>query len=157
IYRPHGCCGRGFTAQSLRAANSNADNRIFERKVVCERCIYAVSVPSRFERGSYVVGENAADDAATISTKRLSLLKQMLPNMRRVAMLWNRDDLGMSLRYGASAKAAEVLGVGVQALGVREPDDFDGVFEAMEREPPDAILMVSDVLTVLNRKRVFDF
>ena len=98
-----------------------------------------------------------SDDAATISTKRLSLLKQMLPNMRRVAMLWNRDDLGMSLRYGASAKAAEVLGVGVQALGVREPDDFDGVFEAMDREPPDAILMVSDVLTVLNRKRVFDY
>ena len=63
----------------------------------------------------------------------------------------------MSLRYGASAKAAEVLGVRVQALGVREPDDFEGVFEAMDREPPDAILMVSDVLTVLNRKRVFDY
>ena len=98
-----------------------------------------------------------SDDAATISTKRLSLLKQLLPSMRRVAMLWNSDDLGMSLRYGASAKAAEVLGVRVQALGVREPDDFDGVFEAMDREPPEAILMVSDVLTVLNRKRVFDY
>ena len=42
-------------------------------------------------------------------------------------------------------------------LGVREPDDFNGVFEAMDREPPDAILMVSDVLTLLNRKRVFDY
>ena len=112
-------------------------------------------VDSLARPGGTVTG--ISDDAATISTKRLSLLKQMLPNMRRVAMLWNRDDLGMSLRYGASAKAAEVLGVGVQALGVREPDDFDGVFEAMDREPPDAILMVSDVLTVLNRKRVFDY
>jgi putative ABC transport system substrate-binding protein len=45
----------------------------------------------------------------------------------------------------------------VQALGVREPDDFNGVFEAMTRERPDAILMVSDSLTVLNRKRVFDY
>ena len=72
-------------------------------------------------------------------------------------MLWNRDDLGMTLRYGASAKAAQVLGVGVQALGVREPNDFNGVFEAMDSEPPDAILMVSDVLTVLNRKRVIDY
>jgi putative ABC transport system substrate-binding protein len=98
-----------------------------------------------------------SDDAAAISTKRLSLLKQVLPNMRRVAMLWNRDDLGMTLRYGASAKAAAVMGVDVQALGVREPDDFEGVFEAMDREPPDAILMVSDVLTILNRKRVFDY
>jgi putative ABC transport system substrate-binding protein len=54
-----------------------------------------------------------SDDATTLSTKRLSLLKQLLPNMRRVAMLWNRDDLGMSLRYEASAKAAQVLGITV--------------------------------------------
>jgi putative tryptophan/tyrosine transport system substrate-binding protein len=112
-------------------------------------------VDSLAHPGGSVTG--ISDDAATISTKRLSLLKQLLPNMRSVAMLWNRDDLGMSLRYGASAKAAELLGVGVQALGVREPDDFNGVFEAMDREPPDAILMVSDVLTLLNRKRVFDY
>ena len=112
-------------------------------------------VKSLAHPGGTVTG--IADDAATISTKRLSLLKQMLPNMKRVAMLWNRDDLGMTLRYGASAKAAKVLGVGVQALGVREPNDFDGVFESMDSEPPDAILMVSDVLTVLNRKRVIDY
>jgi putative ABC transport system substrate-binding protein len=112
-------------------------------------------VDSLAHPGGTVTG--ISDDAAAISTKRLSLLKQVLPNMRRVAMLWNRDDLGMTLRYGASAKAATVLGVDVQALGVREPDDFDGVFEAMDRERPDAILMVSDVLTVLNRKRVFDY
>jgi putative ABC transport system substrate-binding protein len=31
------------------------------------------------------------------------------------------------------------------------------VFEAMDREPPDAIFMVADVLTTLNRKRVFDY
>ena len=72
-------------------------------------------------------------------------------------MLWNRDDLGMSLRYEASAQAAQSLGVAVQPLGVREPDDFNGVFEAMDRDPPDAILMVSDSLTTLNRKRVFDY
>jgi putative ABC transport system substrate-binding protein len=98
-----------------------------------------------------------SEDATTLSTKRLALLKQLLPNMRRVAMLWNRDDLGMSLRYEASAKAAVVLGITVQTLGVREPDDFNGVFEAMDKEPPDAILMVSDALTNLNRKRVFDY
>ena len=72
-------------------------------------------------------------------------------------MLWNRDDLGMSQRYEASAGAARALGAEVQALGVREPDDFNGVFESMNRQKPDAILMVSDSLTVLNRKRVFDY
>ena len=98
-----------------------------------------------------------SDDATTLSTKRLSLLKGLSPKIQRVAMLWNRDDLGMSLRYEASAQAAQSLGVAVQPLGVREPDDFIGVFEAMDRNPPDAILMVSDSLTTLNRKRVFDY
>jgi putative ABC transport system substrate-binding protein len=95
--------------------------------------------------------------ATTLSTKRLGLLKELLPKLHRVAMLWNKDDLGMSLRYDASAKAAEALGVAVQAVGVREPDDFNEAFAVMDREPPDAILMVSDSLTVLNRKRVFEY
>jgi putative tryptophan/tyrosine transport system substrate-binding protein len=98
-----------------------------------------------------------ADDASELSTKRLSLLKATLPKLRRVAMLWNKDDLGMSLRYEASAKAAQAIGADVQPLGVREPDDFNEAFAAMNREPPDAILMVSDSLTTLNRKRVFDY
>jgi putative ABC transport system substrate-binding protein len=98
-----------------------------------------------------------SDVATTLSTKRLGLLKELLPKLHRVAMLWNKDDLGMSLRYDASAKAAEAMGVEVQAVGVREPDDFNEAFAVMDREPPDAILMVSDSLTVLNRKRVFDY
>lgn len=98
-----------------------------------------------------------SDNASTLSTKRLALIKQAVPKLQRVAMMWNRDDLGMSLRYDASAVAARSIGITVQALGVREPDDFNGVFEIMDREPPDAILMVADVLTNLNRKRVFDY
>jgi len=98
-----------------------------------------------------------ADDAAALSTKRLGLLKAVSPQLRRVAMLWNRDDRGMTQRYDASAKAAQELGVTVQPLGVREPDDFNEAFAAMNREMPDAILMVTDSLTLLNRKRVFEF
>jgi len=98
-----------------------------------------------------------SDNATTLSTKRVALIKQAVPNLQRVAMLWNRDDLGMSLRYEASAGAATSIGVKVQPFGVREPNDFNGAFEAMDREPPDAILLVADVLTNLNRKRVFDY
>jgi len=98
-----------------------------------------------------------SDNAIELSTKRLSLLKQLNPGLRRVAMLWNKDDLGMSMRYQASADVAQSVGVTVMPLGVREPDDFDEAFEAMNREPPYAILMVSDALTTLNRKRVFDY
>jgi putative ABC transport system substrate-binding protein len=112
-------------------------------------------VESLARPGGNVTG--IADDAATLSTKRLGLLKEMLPQLRRVAMLWNKDDLGMSLRYEASAKAAQGIGVMVQPLGVREPEDFNDAFAAMDREPPEAIMMVSDSLTLLNRKRVIDY
>jgi putative ABC transport system substrate-binding protein len=98
-----------------------------------------------------------SDVAATLTTKRLSLLKELSPKLKKVAMLWNKDDLGMTLRYEASAKAAQSIGISVQPLGVREPDDFNEAFSVMNSEPPDAIIMVADALTVLNRKRVFEF
>jgi putative tryptophan/tyrosine transport system substrate-binding protein len=112
-------------------------------------------VQSLAHPGGNVTG--IADDAAALSTKRLGLLKAVSPQLRRVAMLWNEDDRGMTQRYDASAKAAQGLGVTVQPLGVREPNDFNEAFAVMNREPPDAILMVTDVLTLLNRKRVFDY
>jgi putative ABC transport system substrate-binding protein len=98
-----------------------------------------------------------SDNATELSAKRLQLLKEIAPGVRRVAMLWNKDDLGMTLRYQAAAKAAEALGVAVQPLGVREPDDFEEAFAAMNRSMPDAIMMVADSLTILNRNRVFAF
>lgn len=98
-----------------------------------------------------------SDVAGELAPKRLELLKEAVPQLRRVAMLWNAGDLGMTSRYEASASAATTLNVNVQPLGVREPDDFDDAFAAMERSMPDGLLMVADSLTALNRKRVFDF
>jgi putative ABC transport system substrate-binding protein len=98
-----------------------------------------------------------SDNASILSTKRLALIKQAVPKLQRVAMMWNRNDLGMSQRYEASAGAAQALGVTVLPLGVREPDDFNGVFEALDRDHPEAIFMVADSLTTLNRKRVIDY
>jgi putative ABC transport system substrate-binding protein len=112
-------------------------------------------VASLARPGGNVTG--ISDDAAALSTKRLGLLKQLSPHLRKVAMLWNKDDLGMSQRYDASAQAAQEMGVTVLPLGVREPDDFNEAFAAMDGASPDAILMVSDSLTILNRKRVFDY
>jgi putative ABC transport system substrate-binding protein len=92
-----------------------------------------------------------------LSAKRLEILRDALPALSRVAMLWNAADLGMTLRYRYAEDAARILGIKVQTLGVREPDDFDHAFAEMTREPPDAILMVSDALTMLNRRRVVEF
>ncbi len=98
-----------------------------------------------------------SDVGAGLARKGLELLKEAAPNLRRVAMLGNANDLGMTMRYEASAAVAKDLGVDVQSLGVREPNDFADAFAAMERAMPDGLLMVADALTILNRKRVFDF
>jgi len=105
--------------------------------------------------GGHLTG--ISDVSAEVTPKRMELLKEFAPNLRRVAMLWNADDLAMTLRYQASEAGARALGIAVQALGVREPADFDQAFEAMRRDPPDGILMVSDPLTNLNRTKVFEF
>ena len=105
--------------------------------------------------GGVVTG--ISDVAAALTIKRLELLKAFSPGLKSVAMLWNEDDRAMTLRYQASAATAQIQGITVQPLGVREPDDFNGAFAAMDRDKPDAILMVSDALTILNRKRVFDY
>ena len=97
------------------------------------------------------------DQSADLSAKRLELLKESIPKAARVAVLWNADDRGMTLRYHNVEKAAQTLHVTVQALGVREPNDFDTAFSAMAQHRPDALLLVTDALTVLNRKRVIEF
>jgi putative ABC transport system substrate-binding protein len=112
-------------------------------------------VDSLARPGGNVTG--ISDVAAELAPKRLAFLKEAVPSMKRVAMLWNANDLGMTQRYEASAKVAEALGVTVQSLGVREPDDFAAAFAAMTSNPPDGLLMVADPLTFLNRKRVYDF
>ncbi len=105
--------------------------------------------------GGHLTG--LSEVAVELSAKRLALLKEAVPVIHRVAMLWNEEDLGMSLRYKAAEARARGLGIEVESLGVHAPEGFDGAFAEMMRQPPDAILMVSNVLTTLNRKRVFDF
>ena len=72
-------------------------------------------------------------------------------------MLWNQNDVGMTLRYQEIESAARTLGVKIQALAVRDPGDFEAAFAAMARNRPDAIFLVADPLTTSNRKRVVDF
>jgi putative ABC transport system substrate-binding protein len=105
--------------------------------------------------GGNVTG--VSDISSELSAKRLTLLKEAVPSLHTVAVLWNADDLGMTLRYRAAGVEAKRLGMALLPLGVHEPDDFDVSFSEMTKAPPDAILMVTDILTVLNRKRVIDY
>jgi putative ABC transport system substrate-binding protein len=98
-----------------------------------------------------------SDPATELSAKRLGLLKEVVPSATRVAVMWNANDRAMTLRYNEVEKAARVLNVSVEPLGVRGPDDIDAALATMAREHPDALFLVADSLTVVNRKRIIDF
>jgi putative ABC transport system substrate-binding protein len=95
------------------------------------------------------------DESVQLSAKRMELLKEAVPKAARIAVLWN--DRGMSLRYREIENAARLLQVEVQAHGVREPDDFEVAFSKMARQRPDAMFLVADVMTIMNRKRFIEF
>jgi len=97
------------------------------------------------------------DESVQLSAKRMQLLKEAVPKAALIAVLWNTNDQGMNLRYREIEKAARILHVEVQALGVREPDDFAVAFSTMTRRRPDAIFLVADALTTMNRKRLIEF
>jgi putative ABC transport system substrate-binding protein len=97
------------------------------------------------------------DNATALSAKRLEILKEAIPTASRIAVLWNASDQAMTLRYREINRAAAMLGVSVEPLGVREPDEFDQALAAMDRQPPNAIFMVTDALTNLNRTRVLGY
>src|SRR5262245_32823808 len=98
-----------------------------------------------------------SDMATELSAKRLELLKEAVPRLSRVAVLWNAADPGMVLRFREIEAAARVLGVTLQPLEVRGPNDFEPAFTAMTRERPDALFVVAEVLTLTHRCRVLDF
>jgi putative ABC transport system substrate-binding protein len=105
--------------------------------------------------GGTVTG--VSEIATELAAKRLQLLKDTVPSVRSVAVLWNIDDRAMNLRYRAAQLEAPKLGLTIMPLGVHAPDDFDAAFAAMAKDPPDAILMVADPLTVFNRQKIIDF
>jgi putative ABC transport system substrate-binding protein len=105
--------------------------------------------------GGNITGSSAQE--TELSAKRMQILKETVPRATRIAVLWNANDRAMTMRYNEIDRAARVLQLTVQPLGIGEPDDFDTAFSSMTRERPDALFMVADALTTLNRKRVIEF
>ena len=104
--------------------------------------------------GGNITGVSALE--TELSGKRLELLKEAFPKLARVAVLWNAADFGMTLKFREIELAAQALRVAVQALAVREPKDFDGAFSEMMRKRPDALFVITDPLTQLNRKQLVE-
>ena len=92
-----------------------------------------------------------------IAGKRLELLKEILPRLVRVAVLWNAANPYPAIVFKETQTAARRFGIEVQSLEVRSPDDFDGAFEKIRRRRPDALIDVEDPLTNSLHKRVVEF
>jgi putative ABC transport system substrate-binding protein len=112
-------------------------------------------VESLARPGANITG--VTEVATELSAKRLELLKEAIPTVARVAVLWNAADRGMTLRYREIRSAAETVHVEIRPVSVREPEDFDDAFAAMGRDRPDALFTITDALIGLNRKRVVEF
>ena len=98
-----------------------------------------------------------SDESIQLSAKRMELLKEAVPKASVIAILWNEADPGMTLRYREIEKAARALQVEVQPIGMRGPGDFASAFATLTRSRPDAMFLVSDALTIVNRKQFIDF
>ena len=92
-----------------------------------------------------------------IGGKRLELLKELLPRLSRVAVLWDAANPYPAIVFKETQAAGQSLGIEIQSLEVRGPDDFDGAFDAMRKRRPDALMTVEDPLTFDYRRRIADF
>src|SRR5215831_8182744 len=76
-----------------------------------------------------------------LAGKRLQLLKEMVPAVSRVAVLWDADS--GDLQFRAAAVAAPTLGVRLESLPVRAPADLDAAFETARRQRSGALLQLA--------------
>jgi putative ABC transport system substrate-binding protein len=95
--------------------------------------------------------------APDLSAKRVQLLKEMLPRLSRLAVLWNSANPANTAGWRETQEAARALGIQLQSRPVEEAKDFERAFEAMVRERPDALLIVDDALTVGHARQIADF
>ena len=94
--------------------------------------------------------------APDLSGKRLELLKDIVPGLSRVAILWQGAHEGAILSLQETEAAGRVLGVHLQSLEVRGPNDFERVFEAATREGAEALIVLSSAFFFAERRRIVD-
>jgi len=94
--------------------------------------------------------------AVELAPKQLQLLKQAVPKVSRVAVLWNPANKANALSLRELEVAARSLGVQLQPLEARSPDDFDRAFAAIARERAGALVVFGDALVLLHQRRIID-
>jgi putative ABC transport system substrate-binding protein len=92
-----------------------------------------------------------------LAVKRLGLLKETLPGVSRVAVLWNAANPGNVIILRGVQAAARTLGVTLQLREVRGPDDFETAFAKMSGERSDALMILDDPLLFHHQVSIVDF
>ena len=86
--------------------------------------------------------------------KQLQILKDIVPQVARVALLWNPTNASNRPQLLQAQEAARVLGMRIHALEVRTPGDIEGAFVAMMKEHDGAVVALLDSLLVANRATI---
>jgi putative ABC transport system substrate-binding protein len=94
---------------------------------------------------------------AGLGGKLLELLKEAVPQVSRVAVLWNAANPNKVLVWQETQRAAQALGVTLQSMEVRTPDDFERAFAVLTRGRADALITFMEGLTIAYRRQIVDF
>jgi len=94
--------------------------------------------------------------APELAGKWLELLKEAVPRVSRVAVLRNPTNPGAALSLSETEVAARALGVRLQLLEVRTPEELDGAFGAAARDRAGALIVLPDPMFHTHRTRIAD-
>jgi putative tryptophan/tyrosine transport system substrate-binding protein len=91
-----------------------------------------------------------------IGAKRLELLKETLPNIRRVAVLGNPRNPAYKTQLAEVQAAAKLLELQLQIVQSRAPEEFATAFSAMTKERIPALLVLTDAMFNAQRQRIVE-
>lgn len=91
---------------------------------------------------------------AELCAKRLEILKQVVPRIKRVAAFMHPDNASMAPVQLEMAQAGSILGVEVMRFDARAPGEFEETFSAMVARRADAVVIVEDALFNVSAARL---
>jgi putative tryptophan/tyrosine transport system substrate-binding protein len=95
--------------------------------------------------------------ASDLAGKRVELLKELLPNARRVAVLWNPSNQSKVTEWKDTQNAAQSVGLMLLPFDAQTPAELDRAFAAIKREQPDAMLAFTESFTLAFRQPIGEF
>jgi putative tryptophan/tyrosine transport system substrate-binding protein len=94
---------------------------------------------------------------ADVGGKRLELLKEIVPRLRNVAVLYNPKNASAAADLRASESATKALDVKITPLSLESRDRLDEAFNELAKHRPDGLLVLQDALIVAVRRQIADF